>query len=62
MELDGQFQAYGWAHNKGYGASAHLDALRTWAPTTTIDGVGTCPSARPRTALIEVVVGLASTR
>jgi len=32
VELDGQFQAYGWARNKGYGASAHLDALRTWGP------------------------------
>ena len=32
VELDREFAAYDWAHNKGYGASAHLDALRTWGP------------------------------
>lgn len=32
VDLDRQFRAYGWASNKGYGASAHLDALRAWGP------------------------------
>jgi ribonuclease HII len=31
-DLDGQFQAFGWAHNKGYGAASHLEALREWGP------------------------------
>jgi ribonuclease HII len=32
VDLDRTFQAYGWAHNKGYGAAAHLEALRQWGP------------------------------
>jgi ribonuclease HII len=32
VELGGQFEAYGWASNKGYGASVHLEALRQWGP------------------------------
>lgn len=34
VELDRQFRVYGWASNKGYGAGAHLDALRTWGPNS----------------------------
>jgi ribonuclease HII len=31
-DLDSQFQAFGWARNKGYGAASHLEALREWGP------------------------------
>jgi ribonuclease HII len=31
-ELDGEFGAFGWARNKGYGAASHLEALREWGP------------------------------
>ncbi len=31
-DLDGEFAAFGWARNKGYGAATHLEALRRWGP------------------------------
>ncbi len=31
-DLDGEFRAFGWASNKGYGAALHLEALRQWGP------------------------------
>ncbi len=32
-ELDLAFPGYGWASNKGYGAAAHLEAIRRLGPT-----------------------------
>jgi ribonuclease HII len=32
-EAHGSHPAYGWDGNKGYGAAAHLDALRRWGPS-----------------------------
>jgi ribonuclease HII len=32
VDLDSQFEVFGWAHNKGYGAASHLEALREWGP------------------------------
>jgi ribonuclease HII len=32
VDLDRQFEAFGWAANKGYGAASHLEALREWGP------------------------------
>lgn len=32
IDLSHQFQAFGWANNKGYGAASHLEALREWGP------------------------------
>lgn len=31
-DLSRQFEVFGWARNKGYGAAAHLEALREWGP------------------------------
>jgi ribonuclease HII len=33
VELDRQFGDFDWARNKGYGAPAHLEALRRHGPT-----------------------------
>ncbi len=33
MAADAQYPGYGWASNKGYGASVHMAALRTLGPT-----------------------------
>jgi ribonuclease HII len=33
VELDGDFSDYGWASNKGYGAKAHMDAIRRLGQT-----------------------------
>jgi ribonuclease HII len=32
VDLDSQYEVFGWAHNKGYGAASHLEALREWGP------------------------------
>ena len=32
IDLGRQFQAFGWASNKGYGVASHLEALREWGP------------------------------
>lgn len=33
VDLDKEFAAFDWAHNKGYGAPGHLEALRRHGPT-----------------------------
>ena len=33
VEIDREWQQYGWSANKGYGASAHMDALRRFGPS-----------------------------
>jgi len=32
-EIDTGYEAFGWAHNKGYGASDHLEAIRRMGPS-----------------------------
>ena len=34
LELDRQYPQYGFARHKGYGTQDHLEALRTWGPST----------------------------
>ncbi len=33
VEYDAQYPEYGFASNKGYGAAAHIEALKTYGPT-----------------------------